>query len=50
MGRRAETVKEGRVVWGGGPRLRGEGGLCGEEGRDCEGREGCVGRRAETAR
>ena len=24
--------------------------LCGDDGRDCEGSEGCVGRRAETAR
>ncbi len=36
MGRRAETARGGM--------------LYGEDGRDCEGREGCVGRTAETAR
>ena len=41
---------EGMIMWVGWPRLRGEGRLCGEDGRDCEGREGCVGRRTETAR
>ena len=40
MGRTVETVKGGRVVWGGGPRLRREGGLCGDDGRDCKSREG----------
>ena len=34
MGRRAETEKGWRVEWGGGPRLRRDGGLSGEEGRD----------------
>ena len=34
--RKAETARGGR--------------LCGEDDRDCEGREGCVGRRTETAR
>ena len=37
-------------MWGGRPRLRGEGGLCGEDGRDYEGRKVCMGRTAETAR
>ena len=41
VGRTAETARGGRVLWGGRPRLRGEGGLCREDGRDCEGREGC---------
>ncbi len=36
MGRTAETAREGV--------------LYGEDGRDCEGREGCVGRTAETAK
>ena len=37
MGRTAETARGGRVVWVGWSRLRGEGGLSGYDGRDCQG-------------
>ena len=48
MGRRAESAREQGYV----ERMIGtarEGGLCWDDGRDCEGTEGCVERRAETA-
>ena len=41
VGWAVQTARGRRVVCVGWPRLRGEGGLCGKEGRDCQGARLC---------